>query len=229
MANTLFLRLEGPLQAWGERGRWSVRDTAPEPTKSGLVGLLACALGERDDAPLRALSEALRLGVRVDKPGVRMTDFHTIGGGHEEPALLTAQGKPKKSSGRPHTEISQRDYLCDASFLAALQGDPALIDRLAAAVQDPVWVFFLGRKACPPSRPVFAGVGTFDDLEAALLVHAWPADRQPRRVVLECAPDADGAVARPDHLVSRRYRQYRPRYSRSARLAPAEPTQEGLS
>ncbi|MGC8879968.1 MAG: CRISPR-associated protein Cas5, partial [Anaerolineae bacterium] len=32
MANTLFLRLEGPLQAWGERARWRVRDTAPEPT-----------------------------------------------------------------------------------------------------------------------------------------------------------------------------------------------------
>jgi CRISPR system Cascade subunit CasD len=45
MANTLFLRLEGPLQSWGERARWDVRDTAPEPTKSGVIGLLACALG----------------------------------------------------------------------------------------------------------------------------------------------------------------------------------------
>ena len=49
MANTLFLRLEGPLQSWGERGHWAVRDTAPEPTKSGVVGLLGCALGRHDD------------------------------------------------------------------------------------------------------------------------------------------------------------------------------------
>jgi CRISPR system Cascade subunit CasD len=63
-ANTLFLRLEGPLQSWGERARWSVRDTAPEPTKSGVVGLLGCALGIKDDADLRELSEHLRMGVR---------------------------------------------------------------------------------------------------------------------------------------------------------------------
>ena len=57
MANTLFLRLEGPLQSWGERGRWSVRDTALEPTKSGVIGLIACALGYRDDTQIRPLSE----------------------------------------------------------------------------------------------------------------------------------------------------------------------------
>jgi CRISPR system Cascade subunit CasD len=45
MANTLFLRLEGPLQAWGERGRWSIRDSAAEPTKSGVIGLLVHGCG----------------------------------------------------------------------------------------------------------------------------------------------------------------------------------------
>ncbi len=112
MGNTLFLRLEGPMQSWGERGRWSIRDTAPHPTKSGVIGLIACALGIGADAPIKALSEAVQMGVRVDKPGVRLTDYHTIGGGAETPMLLTAQGKPKKSSGKPHTEISYRDYLC---------------------------------------------------------------------------------------------------------------------
>lgn len=220
-ANTLFLRLEGPLQSWGERGRWSVRDSAPEPTKSGVVGLLGCALGRGDDDGLRNLSESLRMGVRVDKPGARLTDYHTIGGGYDAPALLTAEGKPKWSSGGPHTEISNRDYLADASFLVALRGDPALIVQLADALQAPVWVVYLGRKSCPPARPVFAGVGHYPDLETALARHPWPEKRPELRAVIECAPDA-GEARRRDHLVSRRYRLYDPRYTRTILLSPQE-------
>lgn len=227
MANTLFLRLEGPLQSWGERGRWSVRDTASEPTKSGVVGLLACALGWAADDDIRELSGSLRMGVRVDRPGVRLTDYHTIGGGYDSPALLTAAGKPKWSSGGPHTELSNRDYLTDASFLVALQGDPTRIETLAAALVDPVWVIFLGRKSCPPSRSVFTGVGDYDDLESALRGHEWPTnqygeDRSGRRIVVECAPDFDGAVRRRDHLVSRRHRLYGPRYTRALELKHEE-------
>lgn len=227
MANTLFLRLEGPLQSWGERGRWSVRDSAPEPTKSGVVGLLACALGRGDDEAIRSLSASLRLGARVDRAGTRLTDYHTIGGGYDQPALLTAEGKPKWSSGGPHTELSYRDYLADASFLVALQGDAALIATLAAALADPVWVIFLGRKSCPPARPVLAGVGDYPDLAAALRGHEWPRDDDDRprpsvAAVLESAPEADGATRRRDHLVSRRYRQFQPRYTRTVLLRPPE-------
>lgn len=230
MANTLFLRLEGPLQSWGERGRWSVRDSAPEPTKSGVIGLLACALGRGDDDAIRALSESLRMGVRVDEPGVRLTDYHTIGGGYDAPALLTAEGKPKWSSGGPHTEISQRDYLADASFLVALQGDPALIAQLATALEAPVWVIYLGRKSCPPTRPVFAGLGDYDDLELALTQHPWPekkadrrrnAERKVRWAIIECEPNAGDSRHR-DHLVSRRYRLYDPRYTRKIPLSTPE-------
>ena len=45
-ANTLFLRLEGPLQAWGvQESKFVVRRTAEAPTKSGVIGLLCAALG----------------------------------------------------------------------------------------------------------------------------------------------------------------------------------------
>jgi CRISPR-associated protein, Cas5e family len=89
--NTLFLRLEGPLQSWGLRARWGERDTTDAPTKSGVIGLLGCALGlRRDDARLRDLSDNLRMGVRVDLPGILMRDYHTTGGGRYSTMRLPA-------------------------------------------------------------------------------------------------------------------------------------------
>jgi CRISPR system Cascade subunit CasD len=235
MANTLFLRLEGPLQSWGERARWSVRDTASEPTKSGVVGLLGCALGVADDARLRAISQGVRMGVRCDRPGRRIVDYHTVGGGYDYPTLLTARGKPKKSSGRPHTELTWRHYLCDASFLVALQGKAELIDRLAAAIRAPHWPIYLGRKACIPACPPFDGVADFPDLETALVEWPWkapdgthivppPVDKV--RAVFECSPARDGAVRRRDEMTSRSHRTFAPRYTCDRQLTIASGQEE---
>ncbi len=219
MPNTLFLRLSGPMQSWGERARWSVRDTAPEPTKSGVVGLLACALGLNADADLRVLSENVRIGIRCDRPGTRLMDYHTVGGGYDEPMLLMADGKPKyipnTNPKLPHTEPTHRAYLCDASFFVAIQSDDETIARLAEAVQDPVWIFFLGRKSCPPSEPVFAGVGDFATLEDALRQNLPVADKPSiLRAVLECKSTDQDAVRRRDEIDSISRRTFLPRYTR---------------
>ena len=68
---TLLLRLVGPMQSWGTTSRFDQRDTGKEPSKSGVVGLLAAALGiDRENwtdlEPLTRLS----MGVRHDRPGV---------------------------------------------------------------------------------------------------------------------------------------------------------------
>lgn len=42
---TLLLRLAAPLQSWGSDSKFETRKTGREPTKSGVVGLLAAALG----------------------------------------------------------------------------------------------------------------------------------------------------------------------------------------
>lgn len=222
MPNTLLLRLEGPLQAWGERARWSVRDTSPEPTKSGIVGLLACALGQNSDDDLRQLSRQVRIGVRCDRPGTTMTDYHTIVGG-----VMSAEGKIKINANthEPETVVSRRSYLCDAAFLVAIQADDAaLIARLAEAVQNPRWPIYLGRKSCPPSRPPFAGTGEYKSLKQALetlpLSSAQPAigDKQAStmqvRAVVECSP-AKG-TRRRDEIDSRSRRTFLPRYTREA-------------
>ena len=73
--STLLLRLAAPLQAWGTDSKFEVRRTNREPSKSGVIGLLAAALGLRRDADLSELS-ALRFGVRVDRNGEVIKDFH---------------------------------------------------------------------------------------------------------------------------------------------------------
>ena len=85
----MVLRLEGMLQSWGEDAKWDYRGTVGIPTKSGIVGLLACAMGLLRESPeIQRLAEHLTVAVRVDRPGVRMTDFQTVTG----KPLMTAEG-----------------------------------------------------------------------------------------------------------------------------------------
>ena len=72
----LLLRLAGPLQSWGVKSRFTVRATELAPTKSGIIGMLAAAVGRRRTDPIEDLL-SLRFGVRKDQPGRVIRDFHT--------------------------------------------------------------------------------------------------------------------------------------------------------
>ena len=147
--STLLLRFAGPMQAWGADSRFDVCRTNREPTKSGVIGLLAAALGWRRDAPLDDL-EALQFGVRVDREGVLLRDFHMVR------SAKTAY-------------VTTRYYLCDAVFLTGVfSEDEALMPRLAEAVSHPAFPLFLGRRACPPEGRVFLGLRE-EALEEALM------------------------------------------------------------
>jgi CRISPR system Cascade subunit CasD len=194
--NVLLLRLAGPLQSWGVQSRFAVRDTGLEPSKSGMVGLLCAALGRRRDEPVDDLVR-LRMGIRADQPGVVARDFHT------------AQNVLKAGGGLKDTEPSSRDYLADARFLVGLAGDDlALLTQLHAALRDPVWPLYLGRKAFVPGEPVWLDDGLLPntDLEAAFKDYPWlGCDRRlwealaRVRVVWE---DPAGSEVRPDQPVS---------------------------
>lgn len=203
-ANTLFLRLEGPLQAWGDQqSKFVIRRTAEVPTKSGVIGMLCAALGvPRPEAALKWLPRlaALRMGVRSDVPGVRWWDYHTVGAGMP---MRTAEGGIK-----PGAMLTRREYLCDASFLAALQGEPGLVAELEAALKAPQWTFYLGRKCCPPSRPILEQPeGEFRDLLSALQSVPWrqrlKGDRMPQAVdcLLDWQPTEEQPEAPDDALV----------------------------
>ncbi len=163
-SRTLLLRLEGPLQSWGYRSRFKNRDTGLEPTKSGVVGLLCCALG-RDRSQSPKDLAALKMHVRVDRPGRLLTDFHTAGGGtfrgRSDYFAPTSSGNKGKNP-----VITERQYLADASFVVALEGSENLLVELADGICDPVWPLSLGRKSCPPTQQVFIELSDLDPRSA---------------------------------------------------------------
>lgn len=192
--SVLLLRLAGPMQSWGVDSRFSRRETLRHPTKSGVLGLLAAAKGIRRTDPLQELL-GLAFGVRIDQPGVLMHDFHTA---HN---WRTGASMP----------LSARHYLADAVFVAAVEGDPALMEALDAAVQHPKFPLSLGRRSCPVSGRISLGVhsGTLADELAGCEWQAalWYRERQVAAVSLPIYLDADRvpgtpSVAMPDDPVS---------------------------
>jgi CRISPR system Cascade subunit CasD len=148
----LVLRLAGPLQSWGERSAFAERDTAGFPTRSGLIGLFAAAMGMGRGEPLTRFSP-LRVTVRVDAPGMLLTDFHTVGGGLPAARTVpTADGKHRP--GDTGTVVTRRRYLSDAVFTVAVTGPDDLIATIGESLLGPVWQPYLGRRSCPPDEPL---------------------------------------------------------------------------
>lgn len=167
--HTLLLRLAGPMQSWGVQSDFTVRDTAVEPSKSGVIGLVCAALGRPRSAPIDDLA-LLRMGVRVDREGTKERDFHTAG----QSGYLRAKGNIE----RKDVITSERYYLADARFLVGLEGDVSelpLLKRMHAALKAPKWTLSLGRKAFPPGLPVYLpdGLREGEALMEALKEYPW--------------------------------------------------------
>jgi len=198
---TLLLQLIGPMQAWGVQSNFIYRDTTLEPSKSGVVGLLCAALEfpRSDDRTITKLAE-LRMGVRVDREGLVKYDYHTAG----------KDGYRKADGGIERRNLIQswRYYLADAAFLVGLESDDlTLLEKLYDHLQNPHWPLWLGRKAFPPSEPVWLkdGLKRTKNLETALREYPRlrpkrnPYDDDRMRAMLE---DPSGEIVRPDWPLS---------------------------
>jgi CRISPR system Cascade subunit CasD len=144
MTATLLIPLKGPLQAWGLDSRFELRQTAAEPSKSGVIGMCCAALGRDRNEAIDDLASLL-FGVRVDREGRLTRDFHTARD------VIGASGSDRR------TVVSTRWYLADAAFLAGLQGPRPLLEAIHAALQKPHWPTHLGRRSCPPTLPPGSG------------------------------------------------------------------------
>lgn len=163
---TVAFLIDAPLQAWGASSRFQRRETEGFPTKSAVVGLVAAALGwdknaEEEAAVLAPLAAMAFAVYRIPRASglhtTRLTDFHTIGGGYDKAASpMEKMSIPQKASGPPiaNAVITKRSYLTDARYIATLSGDEALVAAIRAALEDPRWGVWFGRKSCLPALPL---------------------------------------------------------------------------
>ena len=149
---TLLLKLAGPLQAWGVESKFDERRTLNFPTKSGVIGMVAAALGRSREESVEYLSK-LKFGVRVDREGELLQDYHT------------AKGK--------NMYVTKRYYLADAIFLAGLESDDQkFLAQIETALKNPAFPLYLGRRSCVPTQPLVLGVRE-TDLLTALYNEPW--------------------------------------------------------
>lgn len=194
---TLLLRLEGPMQSWGYRSRFDYRDTALEPTRSGVIGLICAAMGIARGEDISRF-DAIRMGVRVDREGRPERDYHT------------ALDVIKADGSGTDTVVSYRDYLADASFTVGLQSeDKELLEAIATKLRDPEWTLFLGRKAFPLA---VVPLRREDCPKAGTLEEHLLSGQSGKRVVLETP---DGERTQHDWPLCFAKRRFKPRSIRA--------------
>jgi CRISPR system Cascade subunit CasD len=208
-ANSLALVLDGPLQSWGFGSRFQRRTTGLHPTKSGVIGLACAAMGlakgsASEKRTLPALAALMMTSVCIPRaetrdgaelPMRRLEDFHTVLGARRANGAISNDAV-----------ITRRQYLTDARFGVILEGDRGVLERVAAALQDPVWGVWLGRKSCIPSSPVLVGLETSSDAAWRAILRACGLDgnspMEAFAAVTEVGTFSDGADSINDQPVS---------------------------
>lgn len=162
----LLIRLAAPMQSWGASSRYTRRETESAPTKSGVIGMVAAALGIPRWGSLERF-RGLRFGVRIDQPGTLLSDYHTA-----------------KNDRGEMLPLSRRYYLQDAVFLAGLESeDEQELGAYRQALARPYYPLFLGRRSCPPDGPLRTWL-LDKSLEEALQEIPWQAEEWYQRQAL---------------------------------------------
>ena len=166
----LLLWLEAPLQSWGADSRYGRRDTLPFPTRSGVLGLLCCAMGRGGEQrewleAMRPCAQTVLAFPRCGRNGAErqplLRDFHMVGSGYDDSDAWqnmlvpkTAEGKKPVGAG---TKLTHRYYLQDMAFACILEVPDEFVEEVRAGLETPVWPICLGRKSCVPTALVFRG------------------------------------------------------------------------
>lgn len=226
----LALFLRGPMQSWGVSGKFGERPTMSFPSKSGVLGMLAAAVGiDRENIAWLQGAAELKFAVRTYKTGTRLSDYHTVGGGFDSGSKSVRERRSipaKAEDGKPgKTALTRREYLQDTVFGVVLSGDDALIQQMADGLRNPVWGIWLGRKSCIPTEPVFAGLAeTEEEAWGILAMRAEFARCKLGETVLamtECEPSvADDLL--PDLPVSFGKRQFGARAVAYSTVSPKD-------
>lgn len=169
MQEYLVFQLQAPLSSWGEPAVGEFRGTATHPGQSALIGLLGAALGldRRNEVAHTNLRDSLGFAVGLLSGGSLLRDYHTA----QVPPRPALKGRPQATRRQEmavpkrelSTILSTRDYRQNAASLVALQiragASPRFsLAELAAALREPKFTLYLGRKTCAPGAPLWPQV-----------------------------------------------------------------------
>jgi CRISPR system Cascade subunit CasD len=246
MPDLVVFRLYGPMAAWGDVAVGEERPSFSSPTKSGVFGLLAAALGitRTEDDRHRDLAESFWLGMLVNSPGTLLRDFHTVQVPPESAIRKQAWVQTRRDElAIPRddlgTIVSRREYVCDGLVTVFLwptgRGSGAFTPELVVkALASPAFVLYLGRKSCPLALPTGAQVVE----NAASIQEAYARASFPAAALDRLQPDGavrlywEGGIAtgfseagvltfrRRDGIRSRSRRQFADRPEQYAMVAP---------
>lgn len=180
---TLVFQLQAPLSSWGDPAVGEFRGTGEWASQSALIGLLGAALGlKRDDETAHAaLRDGLGFAVGLLSGGSLLRDYHTA----QVPPRAAMKGRPHATRRQElavpkadlSTILSTRDYRQNAACLVAIQARamplaaPSL-PALAAALREPKFLLYLGRKACAPAAPLWPQLIDGDSVQLVFKIYA---------------------------------------------------------
>lgn len=200
----LALLLDAPLQSWGFTSRFQRRTTGLHPTKSGVIGMICAAMGlskgsaeEAETLPNLAMLRMTSIAIprqrtspwrdEVERlPVRRLEDYHTVGAAYDPADSWERMHITRKASstaeklvlnvkrGVAVAVVTRRQYLLDARFGVILAGDRSLLGRVSAALQDPVWGVWFGRKNCIPAEPIYRGLHVSSEEAQCALIGELP-------------------------------------------------------
>lgn len=224
----LIFQLQAPISAWGDTAVGEYRPTANYPSESALIGLLGAALGieRKDEARHQSLVAELRFAIGMQSSGRLLRDYHTA----QVPGRVQLKNRPHRTrrdelsipKDELNTILSSRDYRQDAACLIAIQTIPDAaiqLSELSQAIQQPKFVLYLGRKSCPPSKPLWPQIVEADNALRAMEMYLGllgstsgeqqlPLERLVWSAGIEAGVQHDLQTVRKDRLLSRVHWQF---------------------
>jgi len=237
MRTFLVFHLEGPLASWGDIASGELRPSHNAPTRSAIVGLIACCLGiERaEEEQLRELDSSLRFGVRVDRQGVVLHDYHTA----QTPAkskyrdLATRREEIVLASASADLEtiLSRREYRSDAAYTVVVwTAKSDLLERIRNAILEPTFTPFLGRKSCVISAPMRPGLVEAENLASAFTKYGEGKNKTENDALIRYIWEGDNEgfervnrIDRHERVVSRARWQFGPIQMNETFVAKGDP------
>jgi CRISPR system Cascade subunit CasD len=159
----LVFQLYGPMQSYGETAVGDIRPGFGHPTHSALTGLAAACLGMRRDEEerLKSLSSSFAFAVRVDREGTLLREYQTVQCPPSRKKGTYCSRRQELTEPKPwelNTRQTYRDFAMDALYtgcMAAICEPPLLsLEEVAAAMQKPVFIPYLGRRSSPLALPL---------------------------------------------------------------------------